>query len=808
MSIDGESDLTGDGAYHRPNQPWVCGRLAHGRPCPLGPDRRGHCRVVAACEPRRDGDNWICTRANHAGGACADGPLPDGRCCRPIRPCQPLRSFRAMRGAAVRWAAVVTIGILAILFGRENVGAWLSPGELTMHHAQIDDCGGCHDGFKQGPVGWIHQAVAGLPEADAGDGKLCLNCHRHGDQPFAAHSVEPSKLAALTDATRKRFPEHSTPVDLRLANAAFSSPMKTQGGIGCANCHAEHGGTQANLRHVANPRCQSCHELKFDAFGAGHPPFEGYPHKRRTRIQFDHAHHITRHFAEAAKRNKTAPETCATCHVGDATGRHNLLRGFEATCAACHDEEVRGIGVAGALGLPVFALPGLDIETLRERNVAIGAWPELADGKPTPFMRLLLARDAATATALARFEELDPLDLTDASADDLETVRTVAWASKAMVHDLLAEGPASLLPTLRRQLGPGLDEQAPRDLLGGLSIDIARRAQRDWFPDLADEIRRHRAGESVPLPADPTAPDTATAPAQDANGSGDILDGKEGNDSGDILGGDKSDTSSDDILGGDKADTGSDDILGDDKADSGDILGGDKTDGASDDILGDGTADASSDDILGGDGDTGTDTPASTGAPAKIVRIEEPIPENWSELGGWYVDGFAVWYRPRGHADPFLRAWMTLGADSKAGSVPREIFEDLATVKAPGKCAKCHSIDAREDGTAAINWQGLQARPNVQDFTEFAHAPHFEVLDGMPGCGKCHKLDTKADYTAAFSKRDPHDFVSNFKPIRQAVCAECHTATAAGNDCTTCHDYHIGDVATKMPATRLDAAAR
>ncbi len=107
-----------------------------------------------------------------------------------------------------------------------------------------------------------------------------------------------------------------------------------------------------------------------------------------------------------------------------------------------------------------------------------------------------------------------------------------------------------------------------------------------------------------------------------------------------------------------------------------------------------------------------------------------------------------------------------------------------------------------------MNWHGKQSRPGVQSFTRFAHAPHFEVLGGTPGCAKCHRLDAKAAYGQAFEGRDPQKFESNFKPVDQAVCAECHTPRAAGNACTTCHDYHVGDVATKMPPTRLEAVRR
>jgi len=68
---------------------------------------------------------------------------------------------------------------------------------------------------------------------------------------------------------------------------------------------------------------------------------------------------------------------------------------------------------------------------------------------------------------------------------------------------------------------------------------------------------------------------------------------------------------------------------------------------------------------------------------------------------------------------------------------------------------------------------------------------HFSLLDER-GCLTCHERSSKADYAAAFKQRDPAKFNRNFKPLPRAVCAECHTAAKAGDNCLTCHNYHLG----------------
>ena len=83
------------------------------------------------------------------------------------------------------------------------------------------------------------------------------------------------------------------------------------------------------------------------------------------------------------------------------------------------------------------------------------------------------------------------------------------------------------------------------------------------------------------------------------------------------------------------------------------------------------------------------------------------------QAGGWFVlrRSPSLRYRPRGHEDPFFRAWLAFAAASPAsvdaalspgddGSRPaaERIFALLSKKTAPGRCAKCHSVDASPDG--------------------------------------------------------------------------------------------------------------
>ena len=53
---------------------------------------------------------------------------------------------------------------------------------------------------------------------------------------------------------------------------------------------------------------------------------------------------------------------------------------YEATCAACHDEK---IATSVGRGVPMLALPTLDVDALESAGFDIGAWPKGATATST-----------------------------------------------------------------------------------------------------------------------------------------------------------------------------------------------------------------------------------------------------------------------------------------------------------------------------------------------------------------------------------------------------------------------------------------
>jgi len=179
--------------------------------------------------------------------------------------------------------------------------------------------------------------------------------------------------------------------------------------------------------------------------------------------------------------------------------------------------------------------------------------------------------------------------------------------------------------------------------------------------------------------------------------------------------------------------------------------------------------------------------------------------EEWSAAGGWYRDEFSLRYRPSGHADLMISNWLnftfnpTATLDTEATGA---VFNMLSDPKAPGRCTKCHSVDAVAFGVEGsggqaefhahkVNWHGDRPVENEKTFTKFSHKVHLNLLD-QEGCLSCHAINNGADFNAGYKDHNPVSYVSNFLSIKRETCAECHIADEAGAKCTSCHDYHIG----------------
>ncbi len=762
--------------YDRPNQRWVCGRAGDGRPCAAGPDRRGRCRDAARCVP--------------------------------------VPSLRARRGRVARRAAVLAVGLLALILGGAGLEAWLSPGPLSRSHASIEACASCHEAAETGVLGWIETAAGRLsgsaPHAGAADGDSgrCLTCHEPGAAPMLAHGLPEQSLRAAAPEAASLAGGGFTPVAFDLAGRVVGLPSgMPERTWACATCHREHEGPGHDLQAMDDAACQSCHLTRFSGFGDGHPEFGSFPFERPPSIRFDHVEHIERHFPESPVADR--PARCVDCHRPDERGAGMRLVGFEAGCGACHAGEIRGVSAAGPASLAVVTLPGLDVATLEEQGVGIGAWPALSDRAASPFMALLLSADPEVAAALERFRQLDPLDLRGADEAGLAAVATVAWATKALLHDLLAEGPQHLVARLDDERVRPLDGAMARALVAGLPMAAVREAADAWFPELAREVARHRAGLPVPIPgAEPSAagqeaevpaPEGDELPGDELLGDdassdgGDLLAGQDPGGGEDLLGGDllsgTDPPSEGDLLSGADPGAGEGDLLLDTPAAAGDLLeGAPETEG----------------DLLGGlAGAGGGDAPADRAEPVVPAIPAEP-PEAWAALGGWFEDYFALAYRPADHGDLFLKSWIelagTLQAEKGAGPAAA-LLAELSAEGAPGRCLGCHSLRPSGAGGLSPAWQARRPDSQRRGFTRFRHEPHFSPLSDA-GCVTCHALDRTA---AGAGASDPDE--ADFRAIEKATCAACHTAQAAGESCLQCHDYHVGSVAQRPLRTPLGDAA-
>lgn len=184
--------------------------------------------------------------------------------------------------------------------------------------------------------------------------------------------------------------------------------------------------------------------------------------------------------------------------------------------------------------------------------------------------------------------------------------------------------------------------------------------------------------------------------------------------------------------------------------------------------------------------------------PAPQTPAAPPMPYDKAEArvleGGWYRrdEAYTIYYRPTGHEDGFLAAWLGALVRSDEPSA-RAVFAQLSATGAPGVCMKCHTVDDTPNGPI-VNWLTARPEPNFRPFTTFKHDAHFSLM-GLQGCSTCHVMDAKSNYASAFgANRDPKIFHSNFAPLTKESCVTCHQPQLAGSSCLQCHNYHTGQL--------------
>ena len=216
-----------ESTYERPQQTWVCGWAASGRPCPIGPSNRGNCVASFECTPSRKGDRWQCTRLPVHGGRCADGPHPDGTCCKAITKCQPVRSLRSKRARFTGLTFLLTLGVVIIALS--SLGSKvLSPGPLhAKHSTTAQSCSNCHTVSEDTFSSLLTHLFSNQDHQH--DSLKCIECHNQGDAPLFAHSQSEETLAIWTKQAVARNTDSSTPVSLLLSSKLFGENNERMG---------------------------------------------------------------------------------------------------------------------------------------------------------------------------------------------------------------------------------------------------------------------------------------------------------------------------------------------------------------------------------------------------------------------------------------------------------------------------------------------------------------------------------------------------------------------------------------------------
>ena len=391
------------------------------------------------------------------------------------------------RGRLTVLLALVTVVCLVPAFLLSKGTQLLMPGPLTSAHGAIEKCDACHTKSGSGKLGWIHGLVAGDPLADS---KACLTCHKMPDTAFNAHSASAEVLKHSTKRLTKIAAGSNAPQSARAQSIAFPMDDVIAGGLYCATCHQEHQGANFSLNRISNEQCRSCHVVQFDSFDGHHPQFENYPFERRTRIIYDHAGHFGKHFPEVAKKDpaKRIPATCSTCHNSDVDKRVMAVEPFERTCTACHLDKIVGKErVSGPKGIAFLALPGLDLQTLREKSAPVGEWPEESEAALTPFMKLMISRNEQGRALVKAVDKLNLQDLTEASDDQIKAVTNLAWEIKGLFYQLIKNKASDVLGDLNIGGKSKLSAALVADLTASIPRDVVISAQQQWLPHLAAE---------------------------------------------------------------------------------------------------------------------------------------------------------------------------------------------------------------------------------------------------------------------------------------------------------------------------------
>jgi len=655
---------------------------------------------------------------------------------------------------------------LVVIFGTSMAPRFVKPGNLSSSHAQIlegslapgdgisgnvsgNGCTMCHGNVSADSWEAMRASGHALSEGE----RLtmtdrCVACH-HDRIPIeharSAHNLPQESRVAIHETREAillaalRGDESVRSVSNSGASFWLPSPAISQDAVACSVCHKEHHGGNADIKTIADARCQTCHQRQFESFADSHPEFTDWPVVFEHAIAFDHAKHANVHFPKTAETtfangaDSAAAFDCRACHdVRGGRASTSLADPiistlpFAMACASCHDESLK---VQIADGPSLIELPILPPGIASQ----IESWPDEAtgapDGKLSAWM-LLLLRDQNPGTDFSVLADLSRVDWR--SPENRELGVRLGRAIRQFAISLSLDGQAFLLDAARRG---GADEATAKRLAGSFPTQLMSDAAVHWF----GKPKEHVADGFAPRKRDSVASDGFTGGGSDLLG-GDLLTGNSG--------------------------SGDDDLLMDfsDSDDGGLLLPGDATEDPKLDLSHSSSADWEDD-------------------------LKQRFDASRSQsLGGWYRDDLtlSIRYRGSGHEDVVLKSLIEM-----TSSVDRRLRDLVVTQPAVAACVSCH---------VRLPWRSGEPDGLRDRLTRFTHRPHLDIT-GLQDCQHCHTMPDEAErqpfeadlnrVSANPTPNRPH--ASDFLPLKKAACVSCHTPNAAGDHCTTCHRYHVGD---------------
>jgi hypothetical protein len=635
-------------------------------------------------------------------------------------------------------------------------------------------CVACHPGWDAPSIATTsHGEFSSDPTVAAKQSQLCLQCHAKA-MPDAVHG-SPHDLAgpALRQMTERQQqePAKTFPAAWRNRQPMSWEKQTTE----CSQCHREHQGKMHSLQTMASDKCQSCHRNQFESFSHGHPEFRSYPKTTERNIAFDHTRHRDLHFIK-----KNSEFQCSQCHVhGEqigAVGQVFRSVSFETACASCHAQPLKSSLQDGLL---VLQLPSVDKKTLASLGADIGRWPESAsqlnDGNLPVVMQLLLASEPLGVDLLTKLPSsgrLSEIDLQQPEQRD--AIVTLTQTTKYLFKKLANAGQPGFKASVQQFVNsratasgiePRLDEEWLSGFASGIPPDLFRAAYVEWFSEPRDRAMDTKQSRIKGPPARVQLSSRIRQPDDDLlKGTSDLLA-----------------SPSDDSL----------------------IAGPDS--------------------LL--DHKPAAENGNQTGENASVGNSFQD-PRTWDQLidGGWMIDRqrMAVVYVPSGHADPWLARWIEL-ARWQLDSPNSPGASNVALQAFGQQCTSCHllntssvasghteptrrswlvsfreanalpvaSSDAIKYVSSKYGWRAMTRPFNQTPITRFDHTPHL-ALPATRDCNACHRLgEPKSDQLGQAIEYGPGR--PEFMSISRSQCASCHQAGGAGESCTQCHNYHVGE---------------